>query len=243
MGLTGTDLSCTQMGMARLSELVAATAGALNLEERTVSMCARHLREAGLIKQKGRGPSAAQMGPTDASNLLLGLMASDALQHAPENVRRARKSPSQEYPGQRHSREEKPQFPFLLAGDTLGDALDTMFDELGRHGMVLTTHVPPNLLTSVVKGDLTFHVQRPGHRCWFEIDDSDELYEVSFSGPGWQAGDSILSNHHGGMNTETEVRLESLGEIADALNLRTSRRRIDHAAHRRREAGRYHPRR
>lgn len=220
MELTLSDLICTQMGMARLSILVAATAGALNLEERTVSMCARHLREAGLIKQKGRGPSAAQMGPTDASNLLLGLMASDALQHAPENVRRAREITFSSTLVNEVREEEKPQFPFLLAGDTLGDALDTMFDELGRYGMVLTTHVPPNLLTSIVKGDLTFHVQRPGHRCWFEIDDSDELYEVSFSGPSWEAGDTIPSIHHGGMNTQTEVRLESLGEIADALNLR-----------------------
>lgn len=208
------------MSMARLSELVAATAGALNLEERTVSMCARHLREAGLIKQKGRGPSAAQMGPADASNLLLGLMASDALQHAPENVRRSREITFSSTLVNDTLEKEKPQFPFLLAGDTLGDALDTMFDELGRYGMVLTTHVPPNLLTSVVIGDLTFHVQRPGNTCWFEIDDSDEMYEVSFTGPHWQVGDGVLSDRHGGMKTVTEVRLESLGEIADSLNLR-----------------------
>ncbi|MFW6028487.1 MAG: hypothetical protein ACOC9Q_03080 [bacterium] len=207
-------------GMARLSELVATTAGALNLEEPTVSVCARHLRETGLIKQKGRGPSAAQMGPTDASNLLLGLMASDALQHAPENVRRARKITFSSTLVNDTLEKEKPQFPFLLAGDTLGDALDTMFDELGRYGMVLTTHVPPNLSASVVKGDLTFHVQRPGNICWFEIDDGDEMYEVSFTGPPWQVGDGVLSDRHGGMKTVTEVRLESLGEIADALNLR-----------------------
>jgi hypothetical protein len=85
--------------------------------------------------------------------------------------------------------------------------------------MVLATHVPPNLLTSVI-GDLTFHVQRPGNMCWFEIDDSDEMYEVSFTGPHWQVGDGVLSDRHGGMKTVTEVRLESLGEIADALKLR-----------------------
>jgi hypothetical protein len=136
MGSTGADVSCTQMGMARLSELVAAAAGALNLEERTVCMCARHLREAGLFKQKGRGPSAAQMGPTDASNLLLGLMASDALQHAPENVRRARTITFSSTLVNDTLEKEKPQFPFLLAGDTLGDALDTMFRRAWplRHG-------------------------------------------------------------------------------------------------------------
>lgn len=216
MGLTATDLTCTQMGMARLSELVAATAGALNLEERTLSMCARHLREAGLIKQKGRGPSAAQMEPTDAANLLLGIMASDALQHAPENVRRARKVTFSSTGGNDTLENEKPQFPFLMAGDTLGDALDTVFDELGRYGMVLTTLVP-DLRYSVAKGSLTFRVQRPGNLCWFVVDDLDELYEVNFSGPTWQVGDSVLSVNFG-MKTETEVKLESLVMIAAALN-------------------------
>ena len=61
--------------MATLSELVEVTAGAEGVEPATVALVGRYLREAGLVAKHGRGPSAAQMGWTDATNLLIGVNA------------------------------------------------------------------------------------------------------------------------------------------------------------------------
>lgn len=76
--------------MARLSELVHGVSETLRINEQSVSLCARHLREAKLISKKGRGASAAQMGPRDAVNLLLGLMAAPELKDAAECVKNIR---------------------------------------------------------------------------------------------------------------------------------------------------------
>jgi hypothetical protein len=57
--------------MALLSELVRVVAQVEGLEEVSVGIFARQAREAGLIKQGGRGRSAAKMSLRDAVNLLI----------------------------------------------------------------------------------------------------------------------------------------------------------------------------
>ncbi len=49
--------------MAKLSDLIPATASVLGVPEKTVAIYARHLREARLITTGGRGPGGADMTP------------------------------------------------------------------------------------------------------------------------------------------------------------------------------------
>src|SRR5215470_2842768 len=69
--------------MATLTELVHAVAEAEGMDSATVALIARYAREAGFIQKKGRGPSAAQMGVSDAANLLIAVNASAAALDAP----------------------------------------------------------------------------------------------------------------------------------------------------------------
>lgn len=57
--------------MALLSTLVKTIAEVEGLEETQVAWVARHLREAGLLSQAGRGRGAAHMEVRDAANLLI----------------------------------------------------------------------------------------------------------------------------------------------------------------------------
>ena len=61
--------------MATLSELVETIAEVEGLDAATVGLMGRYIREAGLIAKRGRGPSAAKMGLSDAANLLIGVNA------------------------------------------------------------------------------------------------------------------------------------------------------------------------
>jgi hypothetical protein len=70
--------------MATLSELVDTVAKVTGMDPATVALLARHAREAGLIAMRGRGPSAAAMGLTDAANLLIAV---NTVQHASEVAR------------------------------------------------------------------------------------------------------------------------------------------------------------
>jgi hypothetical protein len=68
--------------MATLTELVEAVAEAEGMDSATVALIARYAREAGFIQRKGRGPSAAHMGITDAANLLIAVNASGLVHDA-----------------------------------------------------------------------------------------------------------------------------------------------------------------
>lgn len=68
--------------MALLSALVKAIADVEGIDEVQVGWVARHLREAGLISQAGRGRGAAHMTCTDAANLLIGVNAAFSAKEA-----------------------------------------------------------------------------------------------------------------------------------------------------------------
>jgi hypothetical protein len=81
-------LSYSQMAtwraiVATLSELVTVVARVEALDQANLTLIARAAREAGLIKTSGRGLSAAQMGLTDAANLLIAANVSSVVHEAP----------------------------------------------------------------------------------------------------------------------------------------------------------------
>jgi hypothetical protein len=73
--------------MANLSELVTTVAKVTGMDAGTVALIARHAREAGLIAMSGRGPSAASMGLTDATNLLIAVNTSKHANEVEQAVR------------------------------------------------------------------------------------------------------------------------------------------------------------
>lgn len=73
--------------MARLSDLVLDLAAVLRMEATTINTYARHLREAGLLSQGGRGVNAAHVTALDAARLLIALMVDGYAKDAPQIVR------------------------------------------------------------------------------------------------------------------------------------------------------------
>jgi hypothetical protein len=63
--------------------LVKTVARLEGIDPATVALVARTVREAGLIATGGRGASAAKMDVKDATNLLIGVNASDMARDAP----------------------------------------------------------------------------------------------------------------------------------------------------------------
>jgi hypothetical protein len=72
--------------MATPNELIAMVAKLEGLPEPAVARVAGRLREAGLISQSGRGPSAARATAADAANLLIAVNAAPVPEDAPKIV-------------------------------------------------------------------------------------------------------------------------------------------------------------
>jgi hypothetical protein len=75
-----------KLAMATLSEVVEVIAEVEGIDAATVAWVGRSLREAGLVTKRGRGPSAAQMGWSDATNMLIAV---NATRNAAEAARAA----------------------------------------------------------------------------------------------------------------------------------------------------------
>src|SRR5262249_2541293 len=73
--------------MASLSELARTIAQVEGLEEATVNLIGRYVREDGLIATGGRGTSAATMTARDAANLLIAVNATTVAVDAPNTTR------------------------------------------------------------------------------------------------------------------------------------------------------------
>lgn len=196
----------------------------LRFEERSVFLCARYLREAGFISQAGRGPSAAHMMPKDATNLLLGIMASDTIQDAPKSVKLAREADlTDDYLNGRSFTDPAPH-PFLKDESdprSLGAALDALFDEIVRHGhlrndtrQLITNFVlkvrRPGLYAEITVGDLDSHYHGFYRRTdpWLESLTGAALHSASAK---------ILRQDQTAMKTVTEIDLETIHIIADTL--------------------------
>lgn len=127
--------------MATLSELVEAIAEAEGMDSATVALMARYAREAGFIQKKGRGPSAAQMGVTDAANLLIAVNASRAARDAAVVIPLYRNLITVEYV--RTPEKEVPKH-HVFFGDVLEMIIQSAID-----GKLPDTFRPQNLSTKV----------------------------------------------------------------------------------------------
>lgn len=110
--------------MAILSDLVETIARVEGTDAATVGLIARYLREAGLIATHGRGPSAAKMRLTDASNLLIGVNATSGATNAARIVKTYRHLHALEF---RSLSDPRPQSSW----GTLGDAIEQLLCAAG----------------------------------------------------------------------------------------------------------------
>lgn len=216
--------------MARLSEMTAAFASTLRVPAPSVNLTARHLREAGMISQGGRGRGGAQMTPRDATNLLLGVMGPETIQQAPERVRFLRQAThagSDSYQNV-DSSDEVPAFPFLdrceVGAITLGQALENLIEE----AMVGDPEAQDGLPIT----NLRFSVARPDLYSFFELDTGDDVWCVRFRRDDprldglegverIRAAERLFRNERRGMETQTQVSLDHFHAIADVLADRT----------------------
>lgn len=72
--------------MALISDLVTELSVMSGIEKSSIAVVARHLREAGLLSQKGRGRGAAHATPLDAARLCIALMVEGKAKNAPAAV-------------------------------------------------------------------------------------------------------------------------------------------------------------
>ncbi len=141
--------------MAKLPRLIETVANSSGIPQPTVSLTARHVREAGMISSGGRGPGGAEMTPTDATNLLIGTVAAMQVKDAPEVVKLFRSAkPIAPGWGDAHADANLsiPRFAEL----SFGDMLDALFNELAIAEDVRDT-------TTGEPVDLELEFQRTGH--------------------------------------------------------------------------------
>ncbi len=211
--------------MARLSELVRGISEALKVDERSVTLCARYLREAGLIAQKGRGPSAAHMTPCDAVNLLLGVMAAPEIKDVAECVKRVREATFTGHAqGPDIEKVGLPDIPWLWRGGKkpthrgknmllpLGDALDAI---MGSNFMIPY----PDIGADVPMLNFFLTIDRPGTRAQIEISDGSRHWKMDYSRNRNLTKTQIkkVIQEGQGMQTSTKIKANELFAIADVL--------------------------
>jgi len=110
--------------MASIGKLVAAIAAVEGLDEGTVKMIARLLREEGQLSQGSYGPAAARMSARDGANLLIAVNASVVARAAPETVATYRNLKCRAS----RVRGGKTLESAFKAGMKLGEALETLIE-------------------------------------------------------------------------------------------------------------------
>lgn len=97
--------------MAKLKDLVAATAQALGDPEASVNVLAMELRKNGLIRSTGRGLHAAEMTPDDAASLLIACLSGGPVREASDTTARVGALPStgiaKELRNRNHSKDKR----------------------------------------------------------------------------------------------------------------------------------------
>lgn len=141
--------------MAKLAQLIEAVSSHSGVPLPTVSLTARHVREAGLISSGGRGPGGAEMTPTDATNLLIGTVAAMQVKDAPEVVRLFRSArPIKNDWGEDHSEARLPIANFATL--PFGEMLDELFRQLAADGDICENDTDEPI-------ELGLEFQRTGH--------------------------------------------------------------------------------
>ena len=178
------------------------------------------------MSQKGRGPSAAHMGPQDATNLLLGIMASDTIKDAPQSVKNARaaKFLSGEINRSGVVETDPLPYPFLKNDNgplSFGAALDALFDEMVKYGVPKSDAGQP--IT-----DFHLLVRHPGLYAEMGVDDGDVYHTTRYSrtdprldnlvgAARHSAKTKIIREQQTAMKTLSEIGLGPIWVIADTL--------------------------
>lgn len=211
--------------MARLSSLVVATAAILGLDVESVYQRARHLREAGLIRQGGRGTSAPHMGPSDAANLVLGVMASPSAKDSPECVRLIRSAKFEECEVNLSGRviDDVPPFAALKARDRVlkfGPALERIIDQAVKHGDL-------KMDDGALIANLDIRADQPGLRGEIYIDTGSSIHVVRYQRPDPRLeklhGEALINearavqSERRGLRTMTSISIAEIHRIADVL--------------------------
>jgi hypothetical protein len=131
--------------MATIGELAATVAQAEGLDQTTVALIARYLREEGFIQKKGRGPSAARMAVADAVNLLIAVNASITAVNANKVVPVYRELAAFKFDdkGRRIFNVHEP-VRYLKLNGTFGEALELLI------GAAITGKLPDPFLSASV---------------------------------------------------------------------------------------------
>ncbi len=205
--------------MTKLVELISTASRVLRVPERTVKETARHLRENRLIRTGGRGPGGAEMGPTDTTNLLLGLMASDMIKDAPRCATLAREATfiHAEINHRGDSIDDPPPYSFMKDDNRplpLGEALDRLFDEIVRFG-------DPKTDDGLPITNFSLQVHRPGLFAAMSLDDGGTYHTARYQrqDPRFdnlkgevlkEAARQIFRKQHSSMKTITEIGFEGV---------------------------------
>jgi hypothetical protein len=113
--------------MAKLSQIIEPFANALGLPARSMNVLAMMLRKRGLITKGGRGPAGAEMGSSDATNLLLAAMVGGEATSADKSVTFVRAA-GRQAPGINDGTVPPVSFLREALGDTLDALIDAMID-------------------------------------------------------------------------------------------------------------------
>jgi hypothetical protein len=169
--------------MATLSELVDTIAAVEGIDPATVTLIARHVREAGLISTGGRGPSAAAMGLSDAANLLIGVNATTTAAESARTV-----SAYRELSAFRAKTDRRPAMKY----GTLGEAIEQLLHAIGVSklpdkflGRGTLPHLQEAFSTGEVQIDLKF--RRSGSRLSAILRIAPPL-SSTITPDGWQLG-------------------------------------------------------
>jgi hypothetical protein len=118
--------------MPKLSQIIGPFAEALWVTPKSVNVLAMLLRKHGLITSAGRGSAGAEMGASDATNLLLAVMRMGPAKNVHHNVRFIRKAQLKARHYGKTPLKKKDKIPLLVNGfeGDLGRTLDALFEVL-----------------------------------------------------------------------------------------------------------------
>ncbi len=174
----------------KLKELVQQYAPRLNMDQKSVHVLAMMLRKKGLISQHGRGQHAAEMVPTDCTNLLLAALCGEKVREVADAVQKLRETelsavygtsdnnntPNWIYfphPVYKHLRREAYEhLPTELHGQneplSLGKALDAVFSAAGS-ACSIVYHFEIAIMPGIRLTDIIFLSENPDERLHVEF--------------------------------------------------------------------------
>lgn len=167
--------------MAKLRDLVFHLSHSLDMKEASLNVLAMQLRKAGLITSSGRGLNAADMGPSDVTNLLLAALSGSYATLSAESVSKLRTAPIIDcrLNGEPSGLPPTPAFSRLPGSHTLGEILDELIKDFGQFEDIPVERSSGGVLTA-----MTFEISRTRRKWtaefWFDDDSDDKGWTVRY---------------------------------------------------------------